>query len=359
MAYQIIQPSNRPNEEYKILQLLGEGGFGVCVKVEDQAGQVFAIKAIEKDALGQNQNDVLNEMKIQNQLNHQNIVKLHDVFDDDDFVYFRMELCSNQSLFEMVSNRGELTEPEVRFYMLQLLDAVEYMHNKNILHRDLKLENIFISEDMDLKVGDFGLSIELESTDQRFNYTCGTVSYMAPEVLDTQIGHSFEADVWSIDDRSTVVNQILNIGYDFPENTGVSNEAMDLIYLILNPEYDARLTIPEIRRHSFFNGATPPGLPTYALTTAPNYNIITDPEVWNDDEDADTNDDADINDDADADANADEEEEMLIESCHYFLARYVSIGKHVPLLLAVAETSWDKIGISTMAYADDGDYYDN
>ncbi|RHZ89124.1 hypothetical protein Glove_19g171 [Diversispora epigaea] len=283
-------------------------------------------------------------MNIQNQLNHQNIVKLHDVFDDDDFVYFRMELCSNQSLFEMVSNRGGLTEPEVRFYMLQLLDAVEYMHKNNILHRDLKLENIFISEDMDLKVGDFGLSIELESADQRFNYTCGTVTYMAPEVLDTKIGHSFEADVWSIgvimymmifgcspfggDDRSTVVNQILNVGYDFPENTGVSNEAVDLIYLILNPEYDARLTIPEIRRHPFFNGATPPGLPTYALTTAPNYNIVTDPEVWM--------------------GNVGNGNGIRISTMAY--ADDGDVGN---------VGNGNGIRISTMAYADDGDYYDN
>ncbi|RHZ87888.1 hypothetical protein Glove_29g124 [Diversispora epigaea] len=334
MQSQTIKPLNRPDEEYTILQFLGEGGFGICVKVEDQDGQVFALKAIKKDALGQNFDDVLNEINIQRQLNHQNIVTLYDVFDDNDFVYFKMELCSNQSLFDMVVNRGELTEPEVRFYMLQLLDAVDYMHNKNILHRDLKLENIFISEDMDLKVGDFGLSIELESTGQRFNYTCGTVNYMAPEVLNTKIGHSFEADIWSlgvimfmmifgespfgVGDRSEVINQILNIGYDFPDNTEVSNEAMDLIYLILNPEYDARLTIPEIRHHPFFNGATPPGLPTYALTTAPNYNIITDPEVWSyiykdypvvtnhDDDDDDLNDDTDA--DADADVDVDNEE---------------------------------------------------
>ncbi|RHZ89051.1 hypothetical protein Glove_19g94 [Diversispora epigaea] len=295
MQSQIIKPLNRPGEEYKILKFLGEGGFGICVKVEDQAGQVFAVKAIKKDALGQNFDDVLNEINIQRQLNHQNIVTLYDVFDDNDFVYIKMELCSNQSLFEMVINRGELTEPEVRFYMLQLLDAVEYMHDRNILHRDLKLENIFISEDMDLKVGDFGLSVELESTDQRFNYSCGTVNYMAPEVLNTKIGHSFEADIWSlgvimfmmifgespfgVGDRSEVIDQILNIGYDFPENTEVSNEAIDLIYLILNPDYDARLTISEIRHHPFFNGATPPGLPTSALRTVPNYNIITDPEL--------------------------------------------------------------------------------
>ncbi|RHZ51447.1 hypothetical protein Glove_478g12 [Diversispora epigaea] len=228
------------------------GGFGICVKVEDLDGQVFALKAIKKDLLEQNFDDILNEINIQKQLNHQNIVTLYDVFDDDDFVYFKMELCSNQSLFDM----------------------------KNILHRDLKLENIFISEDMDLKVGDFGLSIELESTDQRFNYSCGTVTYMAPEVLNTKIGHSFEADIWSlgvimfmmifgelpfgVGDRSEVINQILNIGYDFPENTGVSDEAVDLIYLILNPEYDARLTIPEIRHHPFFNSATPPGLYLHA-----------------------------------------------------------------------------------------------
>ncbi|RHZ82331.1 hypothetical protein Glove_109g8 [Diversispora epigaea] len=165
MQPQIIKPLNRPNEEYKILQFLGEGGFDVCVKVENQTDQVFALKAVEKDALGQNHDDVLNEINIHKQLNHPNIVNLYDVFDDDDFVYFKMELCSNQSLFGMVSNQGELTEPEVRFYMLQLLDAVDYMHDKNILYRDLKLENIFISEDMDLKVGDFGLSVEMKSTD--------------------------------------------------------------------------------------------------------------------------------------------------------------------------------------------------
>ncbi|RHZ78474.1 hypothetical protein Glove_164g5 [Diversispora epigaea] len=98
-------------------------------------------------------------MNIQKQLNHQNIVNLYDVFSNDDFVYFKMELCSNQSLFEMVNNQGGLTELKVHFYMFQLLDAVEYMHTKNILHRNLKLENIFISEDMDLKVGDFGYQL--------------------------------------------------------------------------------------------------------------------------------------------------------------------------------------------------------
>ncbi|RHZ77522.1 hypothetical protein Glove_177g17 [Diversispora epigaea] len=318
MQSQTIKPLNRPDEEYTILQFLGEGGFGICVKVEDQDGQVFALKAIKKDALGQNFDDVLNEINIHRQLNHQNIVTLYDVFDDNDFVYFKMELCSNQSLFDMVVNRGELTEPEVRFYMLQLLDAVDYMHNKNILHQDLKLENIFISEDMDLKVGDFGLSIELESTGQRFNFeadiwSLGVIMFMM----------IFGESPFGVGDRSEVINQILNIGYDFPDNAEVSNEAMDLIYLILNPEYDARLTIPEIRHHPFFNGATPPGLPTYALTTAPNYNIITNPEVWSyiyKDYPVVTNhddDDDDLNDDADADADVDvDNEEMWIG---YFL----------------------------------------
>ncbi|CAG8621478.1 9145_t:CDS:2 [Diversispora eburnea] len=170
---QIIKPLNRPFEEYKVLELLGEGGFGICLKVEDLDGQIFALKAIKKDTLGQNQDEILNEMAIHGKLNHPNIVNLYDAFDDNNYVYFKMELCPNQSLFEMVTTRRELTEIEVRFYMLQLLNAVEYMHNKNIMHRDLKLDNIFLSEDLDLKVGDF-------------------------EVLNTDIGHSFEADIWAI-----------------------------------------------------------------------------------------------------------------------------------------------------------------
>ncbi|RHZ83813.1 hypothetical protein Glove_87g122 [Diversispora epigaea] len=292
---EVIKPSNRPNEEYKILQLLGKGGFGTCFKVENQVGEVFALKAIEKQAFGQNLDEVLNEANIHFKLKHPHIVNLYDVFDDSDYVYFRMELCSNQSLFDMVVNRGELTESEVRLYMIQIIDAVGYMHENNIMHRDLKLENIFLSKDLDLKIGDFGLSTELNSTERKRN-ACGTLPYMAPEILTPKVGYRFEADIWAIgvimyamlfgsmpfgrNTDSMLVDQILNADFEFPSDVEVSHTAKNLISAILNPEYGARLTLSEIRRHFFFRGPTPVQLPISALETAPNFEVISKSEVW-------------------------------------------------------------------------------
>ncbi|RHZ77303.1 hypothetical protein Glove_182g23 [Diversispora epigaea] len=291
---QVIKPSSRPTEEYKILQILGQGGFGTCFKVENQVGEVFALKVIKKQAFGQNLDEVLNEANIHFKLDHPNIVNLYDVFDDSEFVYFRMELCSNQSLFDMVVNRGELTESEVRLYMIQLIDAVGYMHDNNIMHRDLKLENIFLSESLDLKIGDFGLSAELDSTDERESTPCGTLPYMAPEMLTPEVGYRFEVDIWAIgvimyimlfgsmpfgrDTNSMLIDQILNADFEFPSDVEVSHAAKNLISAILDPEYDTRLTLSDIRRHFFFRGPTPTELPISALRTAPNFNVISKSE---------------------------------------------------------------------------------
>ncbi|RHZ77305.1 hypothetical protein Glove_182g21 [Diversispora epigaea] len=295
MQSQFIKPLNRPNEEYKILQLLGKGGFGMCFEVENQDGEVFALKAIEKNSTGQNYDEVLNEIMIQSELKHPYIVNLYDVFDDLDFVYLKMELCSNNSLLEMVQNRGELTESEVRLYMIQLIDAVGYMHNNNILHRDLKPDNIFLSDNLDLRVGDFGLSKELNSTDERQRNPCGTLPYMAPEILNPKVGYGFEADIWAIGvimyillfgcqpfgghTRSMVIDRIRNADFEFPSDIEVSHDAKNLISAILNPEYGKRLTLSEIRQHFFFRGPTPVELPLSALRTAPNFEIISNSEV--------------------------------------------------------------------------------
>ncbi|CAG8480031.1 8611_t:CDS:2 [Diversispora eburnea] len=288
MPPQVIKPSNRPNEEYTILQLLGRGSFGMCFQVENQDGEIFALKVIEKQALGQNYDEVLNETNIHNKLKHPHIVNLYDVFDDTDFVYFKMELCSNQSLFEMVRDRGELTESEVRLYMLQLIDAVGYMHDNNIMHRDLKPENIFLSDNLDIKIGDFGLSTELDPAGGRQRTACGTLSHMAPEILTPEVGYRFEADVWAIGviipfsghTQSMVIDRILNADFEFPSDIEVSHTAKNLISGILNPEYGSRLTLSEIRRHFFFRGPTPIQLPISALRTAPNFDVISKSEVW-------------------------------------------------------------------------------
>src|SRR5271163_1628225 len=99
----------------------------------------------------------------------------------------------------MLRIRKRVTEPEVRLFMLQILGATKYMHEKRVIHRDLKLGNLFLDSRMNVKLGDFGLAALLVDDNERKRTICGTPNYIAPEVLcDNGGGHSYEVDLWSI-----------------------------------------------------------------------------------------------------------------------------------------------------------------
>jgi serine/threonine protein kinase len=122
-----------------------------------------------------------------------------DCFEGDDNVYMTLELCPSGSLMDLLRRRKRFTEPEARFFMIQLIGACHYMHGQSVIHRDLKLGNLFLDAYMNIKVGDFGLAALIESPGERKKTICGTPNYIAPEVLfDTASGHSFEVDTWSI-----------------------------------------------------------------------------------------------------------------------------------------------------------------
>ena len=146
-----------------------------------------------------NRDQLYAEIKIHKALNHSNIVRFLDCFEDEENVYMTLELCPNGSLMSMLHRRRVFTEPEARFFMIQLIGACHYMHTHQVIHRDLKLGNLFLDADMNIKVGDFGLAALIESPGERKKTICGTPNYIAPEVLfDTANGHSFEVDTWSI-----------------------------------------------------------------------------------------------------------------------------------------------------------------
>ena len=133
-------------------------------------------------------------------MNHQNIVKFLDFFEDTDNVYIVMELCSNSTLNDQVKRRKRLSELETKCYLLQIIDAVRHMHSHRVIHRDLKLGNLFINSRMQVKTGDFGLAAALSFQDERRRTVCGTPNYIAPEILESgkYNGHSYEVDIWSI-----------------------------------------------------------------------------------------------------------------------------------------------------------------
>jgi serine/threonine protein kinase len=130
----------------------------------------WACKVIQKSSLTKQRNqDLQSEIEILRSISHRHVVRLEDVFEDKENVYI----------------------------IMQVLDAVRHMHQRNIIHRDLKLGNFFLCKDGEIKVGDFGFACKLKFDGERKTTRCGTPNYVAPEMLDGK-GHSFEVDVWSI-----------------------------------------------------------------------------------------------------------------------------------------------------------------
>jgi len=119
-----------------------------------------------------------------------------------------LELCSNGSIMDMVKKRKSLSLPEVRRFTIQLCGAIKYMHARNVIHRDLKMGNLFLDGEMNVKIGDFGLAAVLVSPGEykglsdaktRRTTLCGTPNYIAPEILEKgKGGHDHKVDIWAI-----------------------------------------------------------------------------------------------------------------------------------------------------------------
>jgi serine/threonine protein kinase len=153
---------------------------------------------------------------------------------------------------ELIKRRKRLTEPEVMFLMKQLIQAIRYMHENNVIHRDLKLGNLFLDKLVNIKVGDLGLASRLETSDEKRKTICGTPNYIAPEVIEgdkEKRGQSFEVDIWSMGvivytclvgkppyeskDVKATYQRILANDYKFPSEVQISQQAKDLISSML------------------------------------------------------------------------------------------------------------------------------
>ena len=179
-------------------KFLGKGGFArvyelLCV----ETGHLYAGKFVSKDQITKSRarHKLLSEIKIHRMLIHQNIVKFDHFFENEEFIFIILELCRHQSLSDLIRRRKRLTELEVQCYLIQIIQGLKYMHAHRIIHRDIKLGNIFLTEKMEVKIGDLGLAAKLEYEGERKRTICGTPNYIAPEILDGKIGHSYECDV--------------------------------------------------------------------------------------------------------------------------------------------------------------------
>jgi len=271
-------------------KLLGKGGFAHCYWCSCvETGEIFAMKVVEKSSLTKSRakEKLQAEIRIHRKLSHGHVVKFHRFFEDRKRVYILLGLCSNHTLSELMKRRKRLTELEVRYYGMQLLKALKYLHAENVIHRDLKLGNLFIDKEMQIQVGDFGLAAKVTDVHDRKRTICGTPNYIAPEILENRNGHSFQVDIWSFgvilytllvgkppyearDVKSTYKRIVANI-YTFPEDIHVSDEAKSIIRRMLQTKPELRPSLDEIERHPFFAAGPniPIQLPEASLASAP------------------------------------------------------------------------------------------
>eukprot|EP00090_Calanus_glacialis_P027990 TRINITY_DN4468_c0_g1_i1.p1 TRINITY_DN4468_c0_g1~~TRINITY_DN4468_c0_g1_i1.p1 ORF type:complete len:584 (-),score=171.22 TRINITY_DN4468_c0_g1_i1:514-2265(-) len=282
----IVDPNSK--RRYERGRFLGKGGFAKCYELKDLAtGEVTAGKIVPKSLLTKShqKEKMSQEIRLHKAVAHNNLVKLYSYFEDPNFVYIVLELCRKRSLMELHKRRKAITEPESRYFLHQILLGCLYLHDNKIIHRDLKLGNVFLNDNMEVKIGDFGLATKVDYDGERKRTLCGTPNYIAPEVLGKK-GHSFEVDVWSLGcilytllvgkppfETQTLKDTYTRIKkneYHIPSRVGPL--AKNLIQRLLQHEPAKRPSVAEILRDDFMTmGYLPPRLPVSCLTMAPRF----------------------------------------------------------------------------------------
>ena len=223
----------------------------------------------EEDRVG-----LQNEIDILKQVDHPNIVKLHDVYEDEKYFFLIMELMTGGELFDQILTKEKFTEQEARDIVAPIFDALIYCHAMGIVHRDVKPENLlFSAKDSTtaiIKVSDFGLARFVDS-ETLATTTCGTPGYVAPEILE-QAPYREPCDFWSVgvvlfillsgtppfydEDNFQLFEKIKACKYDFnaPSWASISPEAKDFISKLLVADPKTRLQGQDIMQHPWIKG---------------------------------------------------------------------------------------------------------
>ncbi|CDW52538.1 protein unc g; protein unc f; protein unc d; prot ein unc b; protein unc a [Trichuris trichiura] len=259
--------------QYEMLEEIGSGAFGQVVRcVEKSTGNVFAAKLVKTSTPAEKET-VRKEIDIMNQLRHPKLIHLHDAFDNDDTMVMIYEFMSGGELFEKVSDdQNHMTEEEAIKYIRQVCEGLQHMHERNVVHLDIKPENIMFASKRsnDLKLIDFGLAAKL-NPDDMVKVTTGTAEFAAPEIIDMKpVG--FYTDMWAVGvlsyvllsglspfggetDMDTLKN-VKNCDWDFDATAfrDVSDEAKDFIKKLLVRDPNARLTVQQCLEHPWLKG---------------------------------------------------------------------------------------------------------
>ncbi|XP_077283680.1 serine/threonine-protein kinase MARK2-like isoform X7 [Arctopsyche grandis] len=246
--------------KYKLLKTIGKGNFAkVKLAKHVPTGKEVAIKIIDKTQLNPGSlQKLFREVRIMKMLDHPNIVKLFQVIETERTLYLVMEYASGGEVFDYLVLHGRMKEKEARAKFRQIVSAVQYCHQKLIIHRDLKAENLLLDGEMNIKIADFGFSNEYKPG-RRLDTFCGSPPYAAPELFQGKKYFGPEVDVWSLGvilytlvsgslpfDGSTLRElreRVLRGKYRIPFYMSTDCENLLKKFLVLNPEKRASLEV--------------------------------------------------------------------------------------------------------------------
>ncbi|KRZ67396.1 Maternal embryonic leucine zipper kinase [Trichinella papuae] len=248
------------NGFYELYETIGSGGFAKVKRgVHVLTGGSVAIKIMDKKALKKDLPRVKTEINALKHLCHQNIGRLYEVIETERKYFLVLEYCTGGELFDYIVKKDGLPEPEARHFFRQIVAAVVFVHEQGFAHRDLKPENLLLTDDLRLKLIDFGLCAKPEyGLQDSLNTCCGSPAYAAPEIISGKAYYGNETDVWSMG----VLLYTLLCGFlisflqsgQYKEPTDVSSNAVNLLRCMLQKDPAKRIKAKELLTHPWVVG---------------------------------------------------------------------------------------------------------
>ena len=253
--------------DYVIQQEIGSGSMArIHMAYKKSTGARCCVKVIDKRTIedAQDMRHLHNEVRLLSELDHPNIVKYIDFYDDKTNFYIFQEFLEGRSLLEMINETNGLSEEICHQLFIQLVSVLSYMHERSVYHRDIKPDNLMFDGDGNMKLIDFGFSKEISINPER-GTACGSPAFVAPEVIKRE-EYSYAADIWSVgiilylmatgqlpfrdSNVVTLLTMVVENDLEFPP--GIDSELKELLIGMLEKDPSRRLSIKEIKATSWY-----------------------------------------------------------------------------------------------------------
>lgn len=254
---------------YELIECIGKGSFGrVHLAVQMLTQKHVAIKTIDKTSVALNDRA---KKKIENEIEilriasaSRHMVRLLEVFENENYVFFVMEYAKKGDLLNYMKSYGVMPEFRAKNIFFDIILGLEFLHSKNVIHRDIKLDNILLSDKFRAKIADFGIS-KINPPENSLHEQCGTPAYLAPEIIKNNGYSGFGTDIWSlgillhtlllgkVPFKAETLDELYEIivtqKLAIPEKPYITEECKDILQKMLDKNPATRISIEQIKRH--------------------------------------------------------------------------------------------------------------